>query len=205
MSQRQSGTSLGRWPVAVLAWLGSVSCQSCVSQEPAREAAPRSPAAHPAEPRPPRAESLEGATDRARRRASPADEQRTGTAQPASPRSAPAEGSRAAPERKAGPRRGAASSGSAPAPSASAEADAVLPGLEDEPRQLMHRLDRAHGLATPDCPSAKLRKKAVCDLAAQICQLVDRDPNVASVTRYCETAKQRCTDASRRTAERCAG
>ncbi|MEO8184806.1 MAG: hypothetical protein ABI895_38855 [Deltaproteobacteria bacterium] len=48
--------------------------------------------------------------------------------------------------------------------------------------------------STPDCPSARDRKQAICDLASQICQLVDRDPDVASVESYCDdrqTALQR--------------
>lgn len=67
----------------------------------------------------------------------------------------------------------------------------------------MLELGRAVKLGAPDCPSAESRKKAVCDLAGQICQLVERDPNVASVAQYCEDAKQRCSEATRRTAARC--
>jgi hypothetical protein len=33
--------------------------------------------------------------------------------------------------------------------------------------------------------------------------MVDRDPDVASVESYCDDAKQRCSDAGTRTAQRC--
>jgi hypothetical protein len=72
-----------------------------------------------------------------------------------------------------------------------------------KPAALRAQLERAERAATPDCPSARERKKAVCDLAGQICGLTERDPNVASVAEYCADAKQRCNDAERRTAERC--
>jgi hypothetical protein len=68
---------------------------------------------------------------------------------------------------------------------------------------LMQRLGSAVNLATPDCPSARDRKRAICDLAAQICRLVDDDPNVASVVEYCSDARKRCSDAEQRIAERC--
>jgi hypothetical protein len=71
------------------------------------------------------------------------------------------------------------------------------------PQVLRQRLDDAVKLSTPDCPSARERKQAICDLANQICQLVDRDPDVASVESYCDDAKQRCSEAERRTAQRC--
>jgi hypothetical protein len=58
-------------------------------------------------------------------------------------------------------------------------------------------------LSTPDCPSARERKQAICDLAQQICQMVDRDPDIASVESYCDDARQRCSDAEKRTAQRC--
>jgi hypothetical protein len=72
-----------------------------------------------------------------------------------------------------------------------------------ESQLLRQRLDEAVKLSTPDCPSARERKQAICDLANQICQLVDRDPDVASVESYCDDAKQRCSAAERRTAQRC--
>jgi hypothetical protein len=68
---------------------------------------------------------------------------------------------------------------------------------------LRQRLQKALQQATPDCPSARSRKQAICDLANQICQMVDRDPEIASVEAYCTDAKQRCSEAGQRTAERC--
>jgi hypothetical protein len=76
-------------------------------------------------------------------------------------------------------------------------------GSEAPSDELRQRLDRAYRAGSPDCPSARERKKAVCDLAGQICQLIDRDPNVASVAEYCADAKERCAEAERRTIERC--
>jgi len=73
----------------------------------------------------------------------------------------------------------------------------------DRTRALRQQLDDAVKLSTPDCPSARERKQAICDLAQQICQMVDRDPDVASVESYCGDAKQRCSDAEKRTAQRC--
>jgi hypothetical protein len=58
-------------------------------------------------------------------------------------------------------------------------------------------------LSGSDCPSARERSKAICDLANQICGLLDHDPDVASVEGYCSNARQRCEMARRRTAERC--
>jgi hypothetical protein len=58
-------------------------------------------------------------------------------------------------------------------------------------------------LATADCPSARERTKAICDLASRICGLVERDPEVASTLEYCNNANERCSDATRRTAARC--
>lgn len=81
-----------------------------------------------------------------------------------------------------------------------------LAGPEDEAPaadDLRRRLDRAYGAASPDCPSARDRKKAVCDLATQICSLTERDPNVASVAEYCDEARRRCSNAQRRTSAVC--
>jgi len=96
-----------------------------------------------------------------------------------------------APERRAG---GAA---------ADREADEKAKDGAGVPSSLLQRLDNAVSLDTPDCPSARERRKSICDLASQICKLVDRDPNVASVEGYCDDARQRCNEAGRRTAERC--
>jgi hypothetical protein len=69
--------------------------------------------------------------------------------------------------------------------------------------ELRERLNRAYRASSPDCPSARDREKAVCDLADQLCQLIDRDPSVASVAEYCADAKERCAEAARRTSQRC--
>jgi len=74
---------------------------------------------------------------------------------------------------------------------------------DDSPEALRRELSKAVELSTPDCPAARERKQAICDLAGQLCQLVDRDPDVASVESYCADARQRCSEAERRTAERC--
>ena len=71
------------------------------------------------------------------------------------------------------------------------------------PDLLRQRLGAAVNLATPDCPAARERKQAICDLAAQICRLVDDDPNVASVMQYCDNARKRCGEAGERISERC--
>jgi hypothetical protein len=87
------------------------------------------------------------------------------------------------------------------------ESERAIGGNADDAQRdapaLRQRLDRAYRAGSPDCPSARERKKAVCDLATQICQLTDRDPNVASVAEYCSEAKARCSQADRRTQERC--
>jgi hypothetical protein len=91
----------------------------------------------------------------------------------------------------------------AEAPKAGADAEDSI-GQEPSPSEaLRQRLDRAYGAQSTDCPSARDRKKAVCDLAGQICSLTDRDPNVASVAEYCDDARRRCSEAERRTEERC--
>jgi hypothetical protein len=89
-----------------------------------------------------------------------------------------------------------------PASAGGAGLDSVE-GVAPTAAELRSRLDQAYGAASPDCPSARDRKKAVCDLASQICQLTDRDLNVASVAEYCDQAKRRCSEAERRTGERC--
>lgn len=71
------------------------------------------------------------------------------------------------------------------------------------PEALFEELGRIAELSAPDCPSARERNQSICELAARICRLVDRDPNVASVGDYCSEARRRCADAQRRTAERC--
>jgi hypothetical protein len=112
----------------------------------------------------------------------------------AAPREVPA----SRPESKSRKRSGA------PSKSATDRFDGELESApEPAPAELRRQLDRAYRASSPDCPSARDRKKAVCDLATQICALTDRDPNVASVAEYCDDARRRCNDAERRTSERC--
>jgi hypothetical protein len=89
------------------------------------------------------------------------------------------------------------------APKASADRADSVGGTPTQPEALRRRLDRAYQAQSADCPSARDRKKAVCDLATQICSLTDRDPDVASVAEYCDDARRRCSEAERRTEERC--
>lgn len=89
------------------------------------------------------------------------------------------------------------------APSSEESAERALGPTERALGPLRQRLDDAVKASTPDCPSARERKQAICDLAHQICQMVDRDPDIASVESYCDDAKQRCSDAEKRTAQRC--
>jgi hypothetical protein len=70
-------------------------------------------------------------------------------------------------------------------------------------QELSERLNDAAALASPDCASARQRKRTICDLAEQICGLSDRDPNLASVAEYCEIAQRRCNEAGQRTRQRC--
>lgn len=204
-SHRPRSHSLAWRSIAVISCFGVLGCQSCMSREPAREEAPRSPAPAPPEPVQPQEETLEGESDNEMRREEPARDQRSvGTPMKAAPErpaptSAPKASSVARPERKAGARGRA----QAPAEAPGAADDELQKGRIEQPEQLMERLDRAVRSGAADCPSAETRKKAVCDLAAQICELVDRDPNVASVVQYCADAKERCSEASRRTRERC--
>jgi hypothetical protein len=115
-------------------------------------------------------------------------------AKPATPSSAPAA--------KKGSSRAEAPRRAAPSPNARGATDAEKDDGAS-PEALRRELNRAVELSTPDCPSARERKQAICDLASQLCQLVDRDPDVASVESYCADARQRCSEAERRTAERC--
>jgi hypothetical protein len=192
------------WPyIAVITCVGVLGCQSCMSGEPARQEAPRSPAPPPAAPAQPQAESPEGEADKEMRREEPAsDESSLGAPKKAEPSSAAKARSRSIREQN-GAARGRAAPAPAPAEAPGAADDALTKGHLAQPEQLMERLDRAMRSGAADCPSAETRKKAVCDLAGQICQLVDRDPNVASVVQYCADAKERCSEASRRTRERC--
>ena len=205
-SHRPQPHTLAWRSIAVIACFGVLGCQSCMSGEPAREEAPRSPAPPSPEAVQPQAETSEGEADKEMRREEPASDA-TGLGVPsqpaparAAPTSAPKASSGALREQKGGARRRAAP---APAETPGAADDELTKSRLEQPEQLMERLDRAMRSGAADCPSAETRKKAVCDLAGQICQLVDRDPNVASVIQYCADAKERCSEASRRTRERC--
>lgn len=168
-------------------------CQACLTKEPSRESVPTStpsPAPMAPEPAAPQAESAdEGAP------ASEAPSEDVGGGAPSQFAPAPPGSSRAPSKPRARPTRAAESKRA----ESEESRNAALPRTQ----ALVQRLDDAVGLGTPDCPSARNRKTAICDLARQICELVDRDPNVASVAQYCDDAKQRCSEAEQRTAERC--
>lgn len=68
---------------------------------------------------------------------------------------------------------------------------------------LQRRLGKAHSRAAVDCESATERQQSICDLSEQICQMIDRDPNVASLASYCTQARERCRQAKLRTADQC--
>lgn len=111
------------------------------------------------------------------------------------PASAPVP-AKAAAKARASQRAGAATEGERAASGAGDDA-------ESDASRLRQRLDRAYRASSPDCPAARKRETAVCDLASQICQRIDRDPNVAAVAEYCSEAKERCHDTKRLTQERC--
>lgn len=178
--------------------------QACFTKEPSREETPTpaSSSTPPAPaPPPPSTESDEKKL---------APEQSSGGAArdlggPANRRPSPAVAPSAPPRVQSPAKDRARSAPKAAAEGAPSDADDALENerAPSAPRELMQRLSDAYRGGSPDCPSAQSRKKAVCDLATQICQLMDRDPNVASVAEYCDDAKQRCSEAQRRTAERC--
>jgi hypothetical protein len=178
---------------------------SCFAQRPSSESAPSSAPEAPApatpalaEPAPPAApaESPERKRQQSPGSGKDAAESSTRAARP------PAATVPLAPQKRAAPKDRSM-------PKSKAEDDRgerEIGGAANEeanPHELRQRLDRAYRAGSPDCPSARDRKKAVCDLASQICQLIDRDPNVASVAEYCADAKDRCAEAERRTRERC--
>lgn len=70
-------------------------------------------------------------------------------------------------------------------------------------QKLSRRLAVARAQGATDCKSATARQKAICDLSRQICQMIDRDPNVASLASHCTDSKERCRQAKLRTARRC--
>lgn len=178
--------------------------QACFTKEPSREETP-TPASSSAPPSPaPPAPSAES------EKKEMAPEQSNGGSardlgDPGNRAPSPVAAPSAPPRAQAPAKARARSAPKAAAEGAPSDADDALENerAPSAPRELMQRLSDAYRGGSPDCPSAQSRKKAVCDLATQICQLMDRDPNVASVAEYCEDAKQRCSEAQRRTAERC--
>jgi hypothetical protein len=175
----------------------------CFTQKPSRESTPSAPAMPAAAP----SSEAELPAEQAAPPPLPSSESSREQKQeePASGKGAPPAASPSvAPPRRAAPAKPASKARSASPESA---ADRAIGGNADDVERdapaLRQRLDRAYRAGSPDCPSARERKKAVCDLATQICQLTDRDPNVASVAEYCSEAKQRCSQAEQRTQERC--
>jgi hypothetical protein len=176
--------------------------QACVTPEPAREAVPsNTPARGPARPEPP-IPATEGAA------AEPARPELRSVPLPAAPAEADGSGAdaarepghasrRARPPRQAKPKKGSEFELGGSADTAPDNGTLALG------QELSQRLSDAVTLASPDCPSARQRKQTICDLAAQICGLSERDPNVASVAEYCEIAQRRCNEAGQRTRQRC--
>jgi hypothetical protein len=195
----------------VVAGLSMLLELGCFKQQPTDERPPSAPDAParaelPAEPvlLPPRGAEVSppAAVSSEQKRKAPADAK--GEAERSSSGAVP----RAAASAPMSPQKPAAKARSSARAEGAANEDraiggALSPAEPEAPAQLRERLDRAYRANTPDCPAARDRKKAVCDLASQICQLIDRDPNVASVAEYCAEAKERCTEAERRTAQRC--
>jgi hypothetical protein len=183
-------------------WLlasGALLAVGCFGQKPSGEGAPSAaPQASPAPPPP--------STDAAAVRPEP---EKKGAEPPVHPTPASAPAATGA----GGAIRNAPAEASAPgkarrkadleAPKASEDRADSIGGTPTEPQALRRRLDRAYRAQSADCPAARDRKKAVCDLATQICSLTDRDPDVASVAEYCDDARRRCSEAERRTEERC--
>ncbi len=166
--------------------------QACLSQEPSREVPP--PAVPESQaPTTPEAEETSTPAPPAEKEAAPS---RAESAEPS-----------AAPPAQAAPKSAADAEARSPSKPSAPRARAARPGASgsglEAPDTLMQRLDREVSLSTPDCPSARDRKKSICDLATQICRLVERDPNAASTERYCDEARQRCSDAEERTSLRC--
>jgi hypothetical protein len=186
--------------------LASLAASACTKEAPREPPPPAeepqaAPAPEPSAPPPPTSVAPEAAGEqRLREDESGAPEFGDGASQaapakPATPSSRPS--SRPAAKGRARP----------DAPRKSAPSDNAAAGREKDddasPESLRRELSKAVDLSTPDCPSARERKQAICDLASQLCQLVERDPDVASVESFCADARQRCTEAQRRTAERC--
>jgi hypothetical protein len=184
------------------ALLGAAACHACFAQEPAREAAPPAtppPAAAPepaSPPAPAEAPATQAESAEPSRASGGATEQKKAAPGAAPPPPKPT---------SASPLRGRRQAPRDERDDSTAEREETAPRKSKggSAELLMQRLGTAENLGTPDCPSARDRKRAICDLAAQICRLVDNDPNVASVVEYCNDARKRCSDAEQRIAERC--
>jgi hypothetical protein len=184
------------------ALLGAAACQACFAKEPAREAAPPAPPPPAAAPDPAPAAPVAPAEAPATEAVESAEPSRASGGAPEQKKTAPKVGrSRSAPVSGLRERREASEERDDSAADAEEAAPRKSKGSSAE--LLMQRLGTAENLGTPDCPSARDRKRAICDLAAQICRLVDNDPNVASVVEYCSDARKRCSDAEHRIAQRC--
>jgi hypothetical protein len=186
-------TNLASWGGLLLVTAGLTG--GCLSPPPSRESPPSAapPAQAPSEtPLPPQEQAPPAAAPAATEGKASTGEAET------QPETGEERRDRAAPPPRAASKR--ARSTAEPSPN---DALAGAGAEPQKPAALRAQLERAERAATPDCPSARERKKAVCDLAGQICRLTDRDPNVASVAEYCADAKQRCNDAERRTAQSC--
>lgn len=199
--ERASGRRLG----GATLWLSLA--LGCFAQKPSGESAPSAPAAPASEPEP----SPAAAPGPAAPPPAPAESLRkeeSGAATGGQGAAVPSPS--AAPPRRMtvpAPAKPALKRSASEAREGDSESERAIGGNADDAQRdapaLRQRLDRAYRAGSPDCPSARERKKAVCDLATQICQLTDRDPNVASVAEYCSEAKARCSQADRRTQERC--
>jgi hypothetical protein len=194
----------------VRAWLlglGTLLAQACLTPERAREAAPSStPEASPSKPEPPASPAVDGAREEA---TSP--EQRA-LPPPAAPAEAARDNADTHPARKGGRPSHRARAAPPAKPKKATEAELEIGGSAgaapgngtlELSQELSQRLSNAVSLASPDCASARQRKRTICDLAEQICGLSERDPNVASVAEYCEIAQRRCNEAGQRTRQRC--
>lgn len=160
-------------------------------REPAREPPP--PAAAPQSPLPEHEKKVEGApAEESAAQPTPAEPAAAPAAAPPPPASIRPAAKPTLPRSKID--RRARSEDRSESTGDDARADTAL---------LRQRLQDALRQATPDCPAARSRKQAICELAHQICQMVDRDPEIASVEAYCADARQRCSEAEQRTAERC--
>jgi hypothetical protein len=69
--------------------------------------------------------------------------------------------------------------------------------------QATDAFESAVALADLDCTLVQSLKARICDLAARICKLEGESPPASGSAARCEDAKESCTRAEDRTAERC--